>query len=295
MKARDFQTFIGAAAGASPIGTLACGKVQRMNNTESGGSGLKPAPQKWRYQSEDRVVVVNRTDFRRVILHIEGFISDLAGDLAGASFSLRSPTGTVVTPFSSEIDPENRTFYIQLHVLAAADHYPIPTGDYELILMTGGQEKYAAFVCEELCYLNNSGRLIHPDDEQILMRTSERIHELELYDRFGRRLTYPGNVFDSTGTPVTAKDRIYTADGAAVFPARPELNVTGDAVYHQFGTEGKRPDDSHGKKPDQVERLIYKPCTADGRTCSVEERFYDKAGKRVIPVWDIYDFYGKRI
>jgi len=95
--------------------------------------------------------VLTSVMFKRVILAIEGYISDsVEGDISGATLSLKGD-GIDGTPQHIKINRAHRSFEAMFHVCDLYERGPLTTGSYKLILTVDGKE-YPSYLDSRLTH-----------------------------------------------------------------------------------------------------------------------------------------------
>ena len=89
--------------------------------------------------------------FKRVILNIEGYISDsVEGDISEATLTLKGDTVEGVCQHVT-VNVKQRTFEAMFHVCDLYERGPLPSGSYKLVLKAGGRE-YPAYLDARLSH-----------------------------------------------------------------------------------------------------------------------------------------------
>ena len=122
------------------------------------GEPYTPSAEDDEYQNGITGAVLTTVLFSRVILNIEGYISDkIEGDIMNATICLKGDNGIIGHPQHIRVNERHRTFETMFHVTDLYERGPIPTGSYKLVLTVDGKE-YG-------CYLD--ARLSHAYFEEV--------------------------------------------------------------------------------------------------------------------------------
>lgn len=127
------------------------------NKIKTVGEPYVPSEEEDAYQNSLTGAILTHVAFRRVILNIEGYISDsVEGDISNAKIALKGEEFTGL-PQHIKVDVKHRTFEAMFHICDLYERGPLPTGSYKLILTVDGKDY--------LSYLD--ARLTHAYFEQV--------------------------------------------------------------------------------------------------------------------------------
>ncbi|MBO4604904.1 MAG: D-ribitol-5-phosphate cytidylyltransferase [Clostridiales bacterium] len=207
------------------------------NKIKMEGEPYTPSEEEDAYQNSLTGAILTTVEFRRVILNIEGYISDkIEGDIENASICLKGDEIEGL-PQHINVDVKHRTFEAMFHITDLYKRGPLPTGSYKLIITVDGKE-YPSFLdarlshayFEEVTKMNfrHLRRTVkHGDEQYELTRTiaedgSVGWDSLMIAQRenptFGEQLADLGKGFKSLGKAFVrvAKDWLLPARDASL-------------------------------------------------------------------------------
>ena len=207
------------------------------NKIKMEGEPYTPSEEEDAYQNSLTGAILTTVAFRRVILNIEGYISDkIEGDIENASICLKGDEIEGL-PQHINVDVKHRTFEVMFHITDLYKRGPLPTGSYKLIITVDGKE-YPSFLdarlshayFEEVTKMNfrHLRRTVkHGDEQYELTRTiaedgSVGWDSLMIAQRenptFGEQLADLGKGFKSLGKAFVrvAKDWLLPARDASL-------------------------------------------------------------------------------
>ena len=117
-------------------------------------------------------IIIDELHFARVLLYMNGHITEDVGDLTNAKIYIEDVSGFYgkFSPETLEIDPVNRTFKLHYHILSIRDKMPLLTGDYYLRIKCH-KKVWPAYVSEEMHHIAENGRLITAEQDTDELRT----------------------------------------------------------------------------------------------------------------------------
>lgn len=113
------------------------------NKIKMEGEPYTPTEEEDAFQNSLTGAILTSVAFRRVILNIEGYISEsVAGDISQAMLSLKGEEFEG-RPQHVKVDVKHRTFEAMFHICDLYERGPLPTGSYKLILTVDGNDYYS--------------------------------------------------------------------------------------------------------------------------------------------------------